>query len=247
MSTPAVTISARQPSRWRCGVEHTAEAVSYPAGHWSEEELQRLRADPMLVVVAQEAGSAASSDGPSFIALALDAAVEALRRATTDEVLAFLNRLSSDDVIRATVGFGPDLSPAVAERLAGMTPEEVAAALTPSVGQLLDRASGMLSQAADPEREEFIRALVAAGWIPQSVLLDARTDPPPAPTREQLIVAAIEGLGAEALEDKANLTAGGVVRVEVVEAAVGFDITATERDAAWRAYLKIAGRDLTGG
>ena len=51
MTTPPLTISARQSSRWRCGVEHRAQAVRYEAGHWTPEQLAALRADPQLVVV----------------------------------------------------------------------------------------------------------------------------------------------------------------------------------------------------
>ncbi len=49
-ATPAVTVTARRDGFHRCGVPHPASPVEYPAGHWSEEQLERLRAEPMLVV-----------------------------------------------------------------------------------------------------------------------------------------------------------------------------------------------------
>lgn len=55
MTTPAVTIAARADSRWRCGVEHTSTPRPWPAGSWTEEQLDQLIADPMLTVVETDA------------------------------------------------------------------------------------------------------------------------------------------------------------------------------------------------
>ena len=51
---PAVTIAALQDSRWRCGVQHTPTPVEWPAGRWSEGELELLLADPRLSVIVGE-------------------------------------------------------------------------------------------------------------------------------------------------------------------------------------------------
>ncbi|MDE0718559.1 MAG: hypothetical protein OXH64_11540 [Rhodospirillaceae bacterium] len=72
--TPAVTVTARQASRWRCGTEFTGTPQAFPAGHWSEEELERLRGDDLLVVA--EGGAAleeTGSDRDSAIARAAHA------------------------------------------------------------------------------------------------------------------------------------------------------------------------------
>ena len=44
-------ISARRDGFWRCGVAHPAAPTFYDAGHWSEEQLETLLAEPMLTVV----------------------------------------------------------------------------------------------------------------------------------------------------------------------------------------------------
>ncbi|MDE2904499.1 MAG: hypothetical protein OXQ28_00275 [Acidobacteriota bacterium] len=104
MTTPAVTITARRPSRWRCGVEFTDRPADFPAGHWSEDQLRRLRADAELVV-SEGAGEAPADDAgtqPSTptIQAALDTALSALRQATVDEVRAFVTRVGEDPDIR---------------------------------------------------------------------------------------------------------------------------------------------------
>lgn len=53
MTTPAVTIHSKKPGFRRAGIEHPAIAT-YPAGHWTEDELAALMAEPMLIV--SEAG-----------------------------------------------------------------------------------------------------------------------------------------------------------------------------------------------
>ena len=106
MTTPAVTITARRPSRWRCGVEHTAEAVPYEAGHWTEEQLEALRADPELVVSEGHVAPAVEAGGiptTPTVEAALDTALSALRRATPDQVRGFLEAMEEDPDIRAQV------------------------------------------------------------------------------------------------------------------------------------------------
>lgn len=38
----------------RCGLAHPKGAVDYPDGHWTEEQLAALEAEPMLVVTISE-------------------------------------------------------------------------------------------------------------------------------------------------------------------------------------------------
>ena len=106
MTTPAVTVTARQASRWRCGVEFTDRPRRYPAGHWSEDELERLRADPQLVV-AEGAGAdpAAAGGQPTTptVDAALDTALSALRQATPGQVRGFLQAMEDDPEIRAKI------------------------------------------------------------------------------------------------------------------------------------------------
>ena len=104
--TPAVTVTARQESRWRCGVQFTGTPQSFPAGHWSADELERLRGDAMLVVI--DAGQpgvpvrAAAGSLPAAMSVEeiLDAAVTALRQATPEEARAFVARVGEDPDIR---------------------------------------------------------------------------------------------------------------------------------------------------
>ena len=117
--TPAVTITARTGSRWRCGVEHGPTPIAYEAGRWSEEELEQLRADPMLVVVDGD-GRRPALDGvtaPETIGEALDMALEALRNAEPDEVRRFLGRLAEDPEIRAKAESSLDRHTALADAI----------------------------------------------------------------------------------------------------------------------------------
>lgn len=107
--TPAVTVTARQESRWRCGVQFTGSPQSFPAGHWSADELERLRGDSMLVVI--EAGQlgvpvkgvAGALPAAMSVEEILDAAVTALRQATPEEVRGFLKVMEEDPDIRAQI------------------------------------------------------------------------------------------------------------------------------------------------
>ena len=110
--TPAVTISARQDARWRCGVKHTPAAVSWEAGHWTEDQLAELKADPMLVVVEADgaslaaqaaAATAAEAQTTPTVRAALDTALSALRRATPGEVRGFLQAMEEDPDIREKI------------------------------------------------------------------------------------------------------------------------------------------------
>ncbi len=60
--TPAVLITARSASRWRCGTEFTGSPQAFGAGHWTEEQLEALRADPVLVVTELESPAAGEAN-----------------------------------------------------------------------------------------------------------------------------------------------------------------------------------------
>jgi hypothetical protein len=47
---PALTIQSVPPRFWRCGVLFTRAPQSFPAGHFSAEQVERLKAERMLVV-----------------------------------------------------------------------------------------------------------------------------------------------------------------------------------------------------
>lgn len=50
MVTPAVRIVSTIPGLWRAGVQHEAGPVEHPPGTFRDEELDRLFADPALIV-----------------------------------------------------------------------------------------------------------------------------------------------------------------------------------------------------
>ena len=47
---PALTIVCRKPGFRRAGVAHPDRA-EYPAGHFTAEQLEQLKAEPMLTVI----------------------------------------------------------------------------------------------------------------------------------------------------------------------------------------------------
>lgn len=51
-----VTITSKQDGFRRCGVSHSKEPVEYPAGHWTPEQLDILKGEPMLVVSVDDGG-----------------------------------------------------------------------------------------------------------------------------------------------------------------------------------------------
>lgn len=54
-----IRITSKRAGFRRCGMPHPAEPTVYPDGRWTEEEMERLRAEPMLVVEVVPEG-----DGP---------------------------------------------------------------------------------------------------------------------------------------------------------------------------------------
>ena len=145
----AVTISARQESRWRCGVEHTPAAVSYEAGHWTDDQLAQLRADPLLVVVDGAGAAAAEASAiptTPTVQAALDTALKALGRATPDEVQAFAAAAAEIEGVRAALHgeSAPDnlIETAIAVLVLGKDPASWIASGAPHV-TALEKALGV--------------------------------------------------------------------------------------------------------
>ncbi len=107
MTTPAVTIASRTESRWRCGVEHTSTPRAWPAGSWAHDDLERLRADPLLTVVETDAAADPGAAGTGTPALSgpeiLDAAIRVLRGASAVEVGEFVRAMAEDPEIAGKV------------------------------------------------------------------------------------------------------------------------------------------------
>lgn len=59
--TPAVRIVSTREGFRRCGIAHSVEPTDYPAGRFSEAELDALENEPMLAVVRMP--GAAAPDG----------------------------------------------------------------------------------------------------------------------------------------------------------------------------------------
>ena len=49
-----ITITSRQPGFRRCGIAHPAAPVDYPDDRFTEEELEALRAEQLLVVAVKD-------------------------------------------------------------------------------------------------------------------------------------------------------------------------------------------------
>ncbi len=45
-----IRITSKRDGFWRCGMRHGAEPKLYPDDRFDEEELARLKAEPMLIV-----------------------------------------------------------------------------------------------------------------------------------------------------------------------------------------------------
>ena len=207
MTTPAVTISARRASRWRCGVEHKAAPRFWEAGAWSGDELDRLRADPELVVVEGEA-PAAEAGAP-----ALDAAVAALRGATAHQVEAFIARLLEDPEVNTLRGDRPaqlgELAPFVID----------------------------VARAAEPDViREFLREIaedptVAAKLAPPA---EAEAEDPAAEAEPPAEAPSFADIVAQLAEG--DFGRDGKPKVGALERVTGEDWNGPKRDAAWAGY-----------
>lgn len=96
-----VQILCRSPGMRRCGIEHPAKET-YPAGHWSDAELDHIRADPAFEVieVADEAPVAPADSGDR---------IEALRAAVAGLAEADFTQTGRPKVavLEAKLGFKP--------------------------------------------------------------------------------------------------------------------------------------------
>ena len=161
-ATPAVTVTARRDGFHRCGVPHPASPVEYPAGHWSEEQLERLRAEPMLAVADTADGPAA--DVPADV---LDRALAALRAAPAGEVEEFLKHLSEDLKIRTEIGAAAGRRSRLVAAAAGLdpdNPDHFTRSGKPGV-RALEAASGLTAVSAaerDAAWEDHRQAAAAA-------------------------------------------------------------------------------------
>lgn len=79
-----IKISSRKEGFRRCGVAHPKGVVEYPDGHWTEEQLADLRAEPMLVVTVIEDGS---NPGPGSARPNAAASIELVKAAAAAEDL----------------------------------------------------------------------------------------------------------------------------------------------------------------
>ena len=97
--TPAVRIASTRPGFWRCGRQHGTEPVVHSAGTFTEAEIERLLAEPALIVDIDPAPASAGEASAGILVQALDA----LRDAPAAEVVEFLRRLETDGVVLAKV------------------------------------------------------------------------------------------------------------------------------------------------
>lgn len=113
MTTPAVTISARREEGfWCCGVKHEATPRTWPAGHWSEEQLLELREQAYLNVAETDGAPAPDPGLPSTptVAAALEQALSALRRATPAQIRDFIRGLADDPEVSARIDAAIDIA-----------------------------------------------------------------------------------------------------------------------------------------
>ena len=96
--TPAIRIASTRPGLWRCGVQHPGKPVEHPAGTFSPEQIERLRAEPALVVDVLTGGGGPAGNGTA--AASDDGPAEALTRLTPDQIDA-ISGMSEEELDRA--------------------------------------------------------------------------------------------------------------------------------------------------
>lgn len=62
--TQILRITSRRAGFRRCGVAHPAEATDHARGRWSAEEIEQLKAEPMLIVEEVEVAAGKSAKAP---------------------------------------------------------------------------------------------------------------------------------------------------------------------------------------
>ena len=96
--TPAIRIASTRPGLWRCGVQHPGKPVEHPAGTFSPEQIERLRAEPALVVDVLTGGGGPAGNGTATVSE--DGPSAALKRLTPDQIDA-ISRMSEEELDRA--------------------------------------------------------------------------------------------------------------------------------------------------
>ena len=169
--TPALRIASTRPGLWRCGVQHPAEAVIHPAGTFSAEEVERLQAEPALVVDVvdgdgrPEGGVAAPA--PSSLAASM---VEALGHLSAEQ-LARLSGMTPEEIdialgLAEPAAGAPGRKERIAAAAAALDPENPdhwnADGTTPSI-RALEAATGLDDISADERDEAHASVLAAQG------------------------------------------------------------------------------------
>ena len=97
-----IRIRSKQDGFRRCGMAHPARPVEYPDDKFSEEELEILKAEPMLVVEAVE-DTGPKEDGPESLTVAqLRECLEG------EEIPPNARKADLIELLKAKVGAGSD-------------------------------------------------------------------------------------------------------------------------------------------
>ena len=201
-ATPAVEIAAHRESRWRCGVEHKARARLWPAGSWTAEQLEQLKADPRLTVIEYRPG-----DAPPGEAVDLEDFTMGL-----------------DDLVRQAEQM-EDLDLALLMgHIGAMAYDRQISQETMEQARDLLEANNILSTEAKTD--------AGGGASQEAPAGDPEKKDPPMSTRHERLVA---GCKQVPLGDPKNWTKSGKPQVDALYRASNVtDITAAERDAAWK-------------
>lgn len=62
-----ITIRSTREGFWRCGIKHSLEARDYPNDAFSPDDLERLMAEPMLVVIVTQGADEAKVFDPKDV------------------------------------------------------------------------------------------------------------------------------------------------------------------------------------
>lgn len=61
-----ISIASKREGFRRCGVAHTKGPVEYKDGAWDEEQLETLKAEPMLVVTSSQRQETGGANAPAL-------------------------------------------------------------------------------------------------------------------------------------------------------------------------------------
>ena len=204
-ATPAVEIAAHRESRWRCGVEHKARARLWPAGSWTAEQLEQLKADPRLTVIEYRPGDAPPGEAvdPEDFTMGVDDLVRQADQLTDVDLAVLMGLIGTMAYDRQISMETFDEARAQLEARTGDPTLSTSEAKDPGGGASQEAPAG------DPEKKD-----------------------PPMSTRHERLVA---GCKQVPLGDPKNWTKSGKPQVDALYRASNVtDITAAERDAAWK-------------